>query len=101
MNDLIYKKDEYNGWRNYETWNVILWINNDQSYYNSMKRIYNERSWTNTDIRLKPFSTLYEAFVLRNDLYKSKTPDGVLWADRKIDLDQINEHMNEVFRNEE
>ena len=24
----------YNGWTNYETWNVALWVNNDEgSYY--------------------------------------------------------------------
>lgn len=25
--------DEYNGWPNYETWNVALWITNDQGSY--------------------------------------------------------------------
>ena len=24
----------YNGWKNYETWNVALWIDNDQGNYN-------------------------------------------------------------------
>lgn len=27
----------YQGWKNYETWNVALWINNDQSLYNAMR----------------------------------------------------------------
>jgi hypothetical protein len=26
----------YNGWENYETWNVALWINNHQSLYNTL-----------------------------------------------------------------
>jgi hypothetical protein len=26
--------NEYNGWSNYQTWNVMLWLDNDQgSYY--------------------------------------------------------------------
>ena len=26
-------KDEYNGWTNYETWNVKLWMDNDEGSY--------------------------------------------------------------------
>ena len=29
---------EYNGWTNYATWNVNLWIDNDYTYY-SVKRM--------------------------------------------------------------
>ena len=24
----------YNGWKNYETWNVSLWLQNDEFFYN-------------------------------------------------------------------
>ena len=29
---------EYNGWENYETWNVALWVNNDEGLYNIARR---------------------------------------------------------------
>ena len=31
------KKAEYQGWSNYETWAVALWINNDQGLYEMFK----------------------------------------------------------------
>jgi hypothetical protein len=30
---------EYNGWRNYETWNVSLWLGNDEPMYRDMQRL--------------------------------------------------------------
>lgn len=30
---------EYNGWTNYETWLVALWLNNDQASYNALEAI--------------------------------------------------------------
>ncbi len=37
-------KDEqgYNGWTNYETWCVNLWLNNDQGTYNAVNELVEE-----------------------------------------------------------
>lgn len=32
-------KKEYNGWRNYETWKVALWIDNEHYYYEESRGI--------------------------------------------------------------
>ena len=33
---------EYNGWSNYETWLVKLWIDNDQGLYNTVQELAQE-----------------------------------------------------------
>lgn len=32
------KKTNYNGWTNYETWKVALWIDNDHYYYETSRQ---------------------------------------------------------------
>jgi hypothetical protein len=32
----------YNGWSNYETWNVSLWLNNEQPTYFYLRELANE-----------------------------------------------------------
>lgn len=34
--------DKYNGWTNYETWNVALWIGNEQGTSEEAERITNQ-----------------------------------------------------------
>jgi len=65
----------YNGWENYETWNVALWINNDQSLYNIAREAGD-----------------YEAFAeFMTDLFNRPcTPDGVLYNDPAVNVIQLN-----------
>ena len=65
----------YNGWENYETWNVALWINNSEGLYH-----------------LAMEAGDYETLVYRlYDEYGVKeTQDGVKFADPKVNVIQIN-----------
>lgn len=67
----------YNGHKNYQTWNVTLWINNDEGLYNLARQCES-----------------YDEFVdCMKDLGSEigyQTPDGVAWADPTIDRETIN-----------
>lgn len=70
----------YNGWKNYETWNVALWIGNDEGLYNlSLER------------------DTYGDFVETiRELGMTETPDGVAWNDSGIDTEALDEHFEEL-----
>jgi hypothetical protein len=63
---------EYNGWTNYETWNVALWINNDEGLYNLARQCGD-----------------YQTFCdcMGSD---AVTGDGVSYTDPKVNAVEIN-----------
>lgn len=68
--------EKFNGWTNYETWNVALWIGNDEDLYD-----------------LACVAGDYETFVdaLEGcDLNDLSTPDGVNFRDPKVNIVEIN-----------
>ena len=70
---------EYNGWTNYETWNVSLWIQNNQGLYD-----------------LARLSDDYQDFVDCVSEFMSETPDGVSFTSDKLNLIELNELIEDL-----
>jgi hypothetical protein len=87
--------NDYNGWKNYETWNVNLWIQNDEGLYgfvvdglaNILEACDNE--WENVSL-----TDLKE--MVRDAFGSNKTPDGVSLMDSAIDWDEISDALLEL-----
>lgn len=76
----------YNGYKNYQTWNVILCISNDPYLYGAAAE----------------FSS-YDAFksylmdIYCGDALAYQTPDGVAWNDSGLDSGAIDSFWKETF----
>ena len=67
----------FNGWANWETWNVALWIQNDESLAHAASDC-----------------TSYQQLVrMLYDCGNTETPDGCRWDDPAIDGLEINAMM--------
>lgn len=66
------ENNKYNGYTNYETWNVALWIDNDQWYYANM-------------LQCKDYKEFIES------IEEDATEDGVRWDDPLVNVEEINE----------
>jgi hypothetical protein len=76
------QENEYNGWTNYETWNVSLWINNNEQMYH---------------IATRKIVRTYRDFVnVAKCLGITQTGDGVKFTNPKIDTDEMGEMIEEL-----
>ena len=71
------KATTYNGWTNYETWNVALWMDNDYGNYLKARE-----------------SKHYKEFLSK--LHKQLTGDGVSWTDPKLNIQELDEKITEL-----
>ena len=67
----------YNGWRNHATWNVGLWISNDEGLYRSAKAAGTYASFRDL---------LRDQWDDDGDRITLETPDGVAWNDSGLDV---------------
>jgi hypothetical protein len=68
----------YNGWANYQTWNVVLWMFNDMGYYHTAQNSRN-----------------YDEFI--NNVDTERTQDNVRWDDPRVDHQAVNDAILEAF----
>ena len=70
---------DYNGWTNYETWNVALWVDNDEGLYREKVRICRRGNVEASDV---------QGFF--QDYMGGTTPDLDLCRENGETIDPIN-----------
>jgi hypothetical protein len=83
------KDTKYNGWKNYATWNVALWINNDEPLYRAAVDYVRRAKHPNK-------GGLYRLFIESIGLDHSKTPDGINWISDKLGYKELNNMLREL-----
>lgn len=76
----------YNGWKNRQTWNVMLWIENEEPLYRSAVEFM--RGYKGC----KP----YASFIRREGMQHDRTPDNIGWISTRLDYKALNEAMREL-----
>lgn len=75
----------YNGYANYQTWNVCLWIANDERF-----NILASRQDSYVEFQRALRRTIVSSLAY-------ETPDGVSWNDSNVNLAELEEFWNENF----
>lgn len=76
---------EYNGWRNRQTWNVALWLDNDEPLYRTAvayAKTAKNPGWI--------------GFVRYAGLAGEKTPDGIAWDGTRLDTGELSMMLREM-----
>jgi hypothetical protein len=76
----------YNGWANYQTWNVILWLSNDEGL-------------NNFAAQCDDYDHFKESIrdVYAEDEIAFETPDGVAWNDSGVNSQEMAEFWSDNF----
>lgn len=76
----------YNGWANYQTWNVILWLSNDEGLHTFAAQCDDYEHFKECIREVYPEAKI--AF---------ETPDGVAWNDSGVDDHEMSEFWTDTF----
>jgi hypothetical protein len=83
----------YNGWANYDTWNVMLWLDNDEPLYRETCRYFEA-------IRRERKRPTYKgliAWLVSNGKILGTTPDGVGWQSHTLNMSELDRGVRTNF----
>lgn len=85
---------DYSGWKNRQTWNVALWINNDEGMYRAcvseVKRIKDK---TGEKYPSKMYWRVLKSIGIQAG---DRTPDNIAYFSTRLDYKALNEMMIEL-----
>ena len=79
----------YNGWKNRQTWNVALWVQNDEVSYSGAVAYVKMR-------RAKKRQPTWRGFVAFEGLTNARTPDGVRYSGTRLDYRALSDMLREL-----
>ena len=83
------KGETYNGWPNYETWNVMLWMDNEEGAYNLYRELAAKKA------ARKHYFSGHSARWCCEQAFGSETPDGVSFNNSRVRWGKVAEAMRE------
>jgi hypothetical protein len=86
--------EEYNGWKNYETWNVALYLDNDEGTYLAVKEYVKDTLNSTDDLS-------YDGLIEYMGIENESTPDGIPWKYFRIDRQEMFEWLMDHAEPEE
>jgi hypothetical protein len=78
------RSGQYNGWKNWQTWNVALWLNNDEHLYNKLVSYARHCKKLN----IKP---TYSRFIDLCGLVGLSTGDSVAYINSRVCRRELSE----------
>lgn len=82
--------ETYQGWKNRATWNVALYVNNDEPLYRSAVAYVTRR-------KAEGKKPSWGGFLAYSGMAEDKTPDGFKYGGSRLDYKALSEMLNELL----